>query len=305
MLGYQVWIWGTIPPGTGTNVIDISIDGGAPNTTTRASNGSAVYNEPYFESSLLRETYHTIVITNRGSDAKGNTEFLLDRFEFESSDNVPLFTTTGSSTTLTSTLPPTATSPIANAPSSSGSKTPWGAIIGVIVAVFLLLIGVLLFLLWRRRRRNSAGTSEGEKQAKVPPGRPSLAPVPFPLPRKLGSTSGSSTSPQSGSDSANAPFGSPNHISEKAGFQRTLQLSSISSPIEAHTPSLPTALASSTTLETAASSQPLVPVSETTTSSNPMPSFNDVTSSMYSRSSQPQASIFENPPPYQNGPAGS
>ncbi|KIM39474.1 hypothetical protein M413DRAFT_191748 [Hebeloma cylindrosporum] len=182
--GYQVWVWGTIPAGVGSNLVDFSIDGSTPNVTSRTSNGSAVYNEQYYASPLLRETYHTIVVTNRGSNANGNTEFLLDRFEFESSDTVPLFTPSGVIATPTSTPSSTATGSNGGT-TSSGSKTPVGAITGAVIGALALIIIVLLYLLWRRRKGRGEDSSDTEKKStmgrKFFPRRTTLVPTPFPL----------------------------------------------------------------------------------------------------------------------------
>jgi hypothetical protein len=87
-----VWVRGTIPAGSGSNVtITVTVDGNTSSPISRASNGSAVYDEVYFASSLLRDTDHTIVVTNQGSVTNGNLEFMLDRFEFQTEDEVPSF----------------------------------------------------------------------------------------------------------------------------------------------------------------------------------------------------------------------
>lgn len=161
--GYQVWVWGTIPAGVGSNLVDFSIDGGTPNVTSRTSNGSAVYNEQYYASPLLRETYHTIVVTNRGSNANGNTEFQLDRFQFETSDDTPLFTPSGVSATPTSLPSSSATGSSGGATLSGGSKTPIGAITGAVIGALTLIIMILVYLLWRRRKRDGEDSSNNEK----------------------------------------------------------------------------------------------------------------------------------------------
>jgi len=102
-VGYRVSVWGTIPGGTGINSINVSVDGGTASTINRTSNGTVVYNELYFISPLLREASHTIVVTNQGSNVNGNSEFMLDRFLFETGDEVPVFPTTAGTSTSTST----------------------------------------------------------------------------------------------------------------------------------------------------------------------------------------------------------
>ncbi|KAF9522351.1 hypothetical protein CPB83DRAFT_899708 [Crepidotus variabilis] len=183
--GYQVWVWGTIPAGTGINLIDISVDGNAPNSTSRTSNGSAVYEEQYYASPVLRDTYHTLVVTNRGSVAQGNSEFLLDLFEFETNDEVPMFTPPNLPTSSGASGVPAATVTLpADSAASTSPKTPWGGIIGVIVAIFAIIIAALVFVLMRRRRQNGLSASNkklnNEKES-------SVTPRPFPLvaPRNL------------------------------------------------------------------------------------------------------------------------
>jgi hypothetical protein len=102
-VGYQVWVWGTIPAGTGINSVDVSVDGGTASTINRTSNGTVVYNELYFVSPLLRDASHTIVVTNQGSNVNGNSEFMLDRFLFVTGDEVPVFPTTAGTSSSTST----------------------------------------------------------------------------------------------------------------------------------------------------------------------------------------------------------
>ena len=160
-------MWGTIPAGAGSNSVDFSIDGGTPNITSRTSNGSAVFDEQYYASPLLRETYHTIVVTNRGSNANGNTEFLLDRFEFETSDDVPSFAPSGVSVTPSSLPSSSATGSSGAAASSGGSKPPIGAIAGAVIGSLALIIVILVYLLWGRRKRHGEDSSNHEKTSKT------------------------------------------------------------------------------------------------------------------------------------------
>lgn len=167
--GYQVWVWGTIPSGVGSNLIDVSIDGGAPTSVTRTSNGSAVYNEPYFSSDLLRNGYHQIVVTGRGSADSGNSEFLLDRFEFQTDDETPSFTSSSSSSsTSASTTAGTSSTASATNSTSSGTtgiassgdkKTSAGPIVGAVIGALALIALLLGYLLWRRRKRSGDQTS--------------------------------------------------------------------------------------------------------------------------------------------------
>ncbi|KAF8159167.1 hypothetical protein B0H34DRAFT_702350 [Crassisporium funariophilum] len=286
--GYLLWIWGTIPAGVGRNMVEISIDGGAANSTSRASNGSAVYNELYFESTILRDTYHTVVVTNRGSTANGDTEFMLDRFEFEASEVIPLFTPPGSSPTSSTTSPPSSTYVPASSP--EGSKTPAGAIAGAVVGALVLLALVLLFLLWRRKKRGKAASMDAEKPDRhiIHPRRSSLTPTPFQLSEVAATASQSSTNPLSPSQPyANEPpqvLNSFNSISEKSGY-RNMQPGS-TSPTTSQGISSPTTgaliggLTSSTTLSTGPS-QPTGPFSPISNDSRSMSTSNEAASSMY------------------------
>ena len=143
-------VWGTIAAGVGNNSVQLTIDGGSPNITSQASNGTAIFDVVYFETPLLTETYHTAVITNLGSATNGNSEFELDRFSFETSDVTPLFAPPTSQTQSV----PSATASASFAKSSS--KSPLGAIAGAVIGTLVLVIILLLFFLWRRRKPNGA-----------------------------------------------------------------------------------------------------------------------------------------------------
>ena len=152
-------VWGTIAAGVGNNSVQLSIDGGPPNITSQASNGSAVFDVVFFETPLLTETYHTAVLTNLGSSSNGSSEFELDRFSFETSDVTPLFAPpTSQTSSQTSSHTPSVPSATTNAISAkSSSKSPLGAITGAVIGTLVLVIIVLLFFLWRRRKA-TAGT---------------------------------------------------------------------------------------------------------------------------------------------------
>ena len=152
-IGFQLMVWGTVAAGVGNNSVQLTIDGGSPNITSQASNGSATFNAVYFETPLLTETYHTAVVTNLGSTANGSSEFELDRFSFETSDIIPLFAPPTTSQ-IQSVPGPSATATATGSASSikSSSKSPLGAIAGAVIGTLVLIIILLLFLLWRRRK---------------------------------------------------------------------------------------------------------------------------------------------------------
>ncbi|KAH9479079.1 hypothetical protein JR316_0007658 [Psilocybe cubensis] len=264
--GYQVWVWGTIPPGVGSNLIEVSIDGGAATTVSRTSNGSAVYNEVYFSSDLLRNGYHQIVVTGLGSADKGNSEFQLDRFEFQTDDEIPSFTTSGISTSTSSsgTSGPTSdssssgTTDIASSPKKS---TPAGAIAGAVVGALALIALVLGFLLWRRRRRSNG---DGPVTKRNDNARNPFAPDPFPLENKPPShivpNAALSVAVSTGSHGSAQ---TQEHISEKSTtYQSSHPESSLYSP-----------------MSTAGSSQALVPVRMNSSSTLATPSSNNVSRS--------------------------
>ncbi|KAF9557034.1 hypothetical protein CPC08DRAFT_68420 [Agrocybe pediades] len=81
--GYQVWIFATTASGSGSNLLDVSIDGGPAVSISQQSNGDAQYNVQYFQSDVLADIAHQLVITNRGSAANGHPQpFMLDKLEF-------------------------------------------------------------------------------------------------------------------------------------------------------------------------------------------------------------------------------
>ena len=154
-------VWGTIAAGVGNNSVQLTIDGGLPNITSQASNGTAVFNFVYFETPLLTESYHTAVVTNLGSIANGSSEFELDRFSFETSDITPLFSPPPTSQTLTQTqtVSSATASPSATASASitkSSSKSPLGVIAGAVIGTLVLVIILLLYFLWRRKKPEGA-----------------------------------------------------------------------------------------------------------------------------------------------------
>jgi hypothetical protein len=158
-------VWGTIAAGVGNSSVQLTIDGGSPNITSQVSNGSAIFNVVYFETSLLTDTYHTAVVTNLGSSiANGSSEFELDRFSFETSDVTPLFVPPTTSQTSSQTSSQTQSVPSATPSATfakSSSKSPLGAISGAVIGALVLIICLLLFCLWRRRKPSSDGATGG------------------------------------------------------------------------------------------------------------------------------------------------
>ncbi|KIM36709.1 hypothetical protein M413DRAFT_77997, partial [Hebeloma cylindrosporum] len=68
---YPCWsgfiIYDTIPAGSGTVFVDITIDGGSPTRVTRTSGSDNVYNDVLYQSPLLAtDSSHTVIMTNRG-----------------------------------------------------------------------------------------------------------------------------------------------------------------------------------------------------------------------------------------------
>ncbi|PPQ80715.1 hypothetical protein CVT25_001835 [Psilocybe cyanescens] len=269
--GYQVWVWGTIPSGVGSNLIDVSIDGGAPTSVTRTSNGSAVYNEPYFSSDLLRNGYHQIVVTGRGSADSGNSEFLLDRFEFQTDDETPSFTSSSSSSsTSASTTAGTSSTASATNSTSSGTtgiassgdkKTSAGPIVGAVIGALALIALLLGYLLWRRRKRSGDQTSgldrEGDPTRRNDnPGHP-FAPDPFPLEGKPPSRAAPDPTLSVIIGTSQVSTQHQERISEKSTYQSSQPRSSLYSPMSAAAPSsqalVPVRMASSLTLATSSS----------------------------------------------------
>jgi len=166
--GYQVWMWGTNPAGTGSNLLDIAIDGGAATSISQTSNGSAVYNVLYYTSTIMTDSLHQITVTNRGSTENGHTEFLLDRFEFETAANIVVYPTTSSfSTSAASTSPNPSSTLSSSSPSQPTSKSHTGAIAGSVIGVLVLLALALAYLLWRRRKRSKSTTEGSDEERRL------------------------------------------------------------------------------------------------------------------------------------------
>jgi len=93
---------------------------------------------------------------------------MLDRFEFETSEEIPLFSPSGSSSSTTlpsqnSTSTDTTSSDTKVEASSGGSKAPVGAITGAVIGVLVLIILVLGYLLWKRRNNLRNKHTDDEK----------------------------------------------------------------------------------------------------------------------------------------------
>ncbi|KAF5318067.1 hypothetical protein D9619_012164 [Psilocybe cf. subviscida] len=177
-LASEVWIWGTIPAGTGSILYDVSIDGGTPNVTSRASNGSAIYDDIYYQSSLLVNTDHTIVLRNLGSSGNKNSELQLDRFMFQTDETTPTFKPPGDSMSSAASITPSASSTSESMvePGRSSSKSKALTIAGAIIGVLVVLVIVLAFFLWKSRGRRTQGNTQATGTR---PHRPTLTPVPF------------------------------------------------------------------------------------------------------------------------------
>lgn len=158
-LGHLFRVWGTVAGGVGKNLVQLTIDGGPPNITSKVSNGSPIFGVVYFETPLLPETFHTAVVTNLQSATNGSSEFELDRFEFITTDATPVF------------VPPSeSASQILSSPSATGiirsssSTLSLRAIAGAVIGTLGLTVILLLFVLWRRNK--PSGASGGMFQRK-------------------------------------------------------------------------------------------------------------------------------------------
>ncbi|KAF9035547.1 hypothetical protein BJ165DRAFT_1509915 [Panaeolus papilionaceus] len=225
--GYSLKMWGTIPAGTGSSLVDISLDGGKPTVSSKTSNGSAVYDEVFYDSGLLGETFHTVVITNRGSTSDGYTEFMLDRFQFETTDEVPLFPTLSAPTGNSS---PTTNPTGGNQGSTSKpNNTPLIAT-GVVVGVLAIGLAIFaIFLLKTRRQLNQFRKGNlAEKGKDATGGDPSI-PVPFPTATSTASDPSNPSNATTGLQSPDAQ--SP--MSEKAALRSARSNTTMSPSVSA------------------------------------------------------------------------
>jgi hypothetical protein len=81
-------MYGTVPAGSGTVLVDITIDGGSPTRVTRTSGSDNVYDDIFYQSPLLQtDSAHTVVFTNRGHPT--DTSFQFDRVNLLALDGDP------------------------------------------------------------------------------------------------------------------------------------------------------------------------------------------------------------------------
>jgi len=89
--GNSFIMYGTIPAGSGTVYVDITIDGGTPTRVTRTSGSDNVYADVFYQSSILNSgSMHTVVFTNRGQTTDSSFQF--DRVDLLSLDGDPTIT---------------------------------------------------------------------------------------------------------------------------------------------------------------------------------------------------------------------
>ncbi|KIM45647.1 hypothetical protein M413DRAFT_442297 [Hebeloma cylindrosporum] len=151
--GIGVRVYATIPSGTGTSVVDYSLDAGSSLRVWQTSGSAPVYGKEVFYSGLLPLRTHTLVMSNMGED--DDMDFELDRIvvELEGSSGA---SATSSSLSIASTQTPiTTTTSSSSATSSKSSPVPKivGSVIGAL-AFFCIL--VFVFFRYRRSERKAA-----------------------------------------------------------------------------------------------------------------------------------------------------
>ncbi|KAF5318826.1 hypothetical protein D9619_010984 [Psilocybe cf. subviscida] len=86
--GSNALLYQTIPSGSGNVAVDISIDGGAPTTVTNVCGGAnPVYHMLFFQTPIMADTMHTVVMTNR---SPSNIPFQFDRADLQSHDDASM-----------------------------------------------------------------------------------------------------------------------------------------------------------------------------------------------------------------------
>lgn len=161
--GTGVAVYGTIPagPSTATTQSQYAIDSGVPVNVSLASQTNAVYADLFFQSSLLSDGLHILVITNDGT----SVEYQLDRIDYNASVNVPVSTGSGSSgSSLSQTVRTTSSvsqsAAATSLASSSAKSAPVGTIVGSIAAGLLVVVIALLIYFNCRRRKPNSPTAE-------------------------------------------------------------------------------------------------------------------------------------------------
>lgn len=82
-------VYGTVPPSgnSSTVLMDVTIDGSVSPIVSQTSNSTAIYADLFYQSSAMESTWHTVIITNKGS--AGNLDFEFDRVELDANDVLP------------------------------------------------------------------------------------------------------------------------------------------------------------------------------------------------------------------------
>ncbi|CDO73753.1 hypothetical protein BN946_scf185015.g81 [Trametes cinnabarina] len=145
VVGIATTVKGAQPP-----VVQFSVDGSEPVTTTAPNNGTTDYRLPFFAVEGLSPTQHSFKINV--VNASTSYPFFLDVIAYEPLSGA---TPTASQIAVTSTLP-TATVTITSAASKSSSGAPVGAIVGGVIGGVAVLIAaaVAIYFLCFRRRSN-------------------------------------------------------------------------------------------------------------------------------------------------------
>jgi len=117
-------MYGTVPAGSGTVFVDITIDGGSPTRITRTSGSDNVYNDVFYQSPVLQtDSAHTVVLINRGHPT--DTSFQFDRVELLALDADPTVLSApslGNGTPTTQAVASTTNSQLQSPTSSPGSS---------------------------------------------------------------------------------------------------------------------------------------------------------------------------------------
>lgn len=81
--GMSFILYQTIPTGSGTVIVDVSIDGGPPQTVSSPCGDEPVFSSVLFKSDIMAEINHTVAVTNRGDPG---TPFQFDKADISAGD---------------------------------------------------------------------------------------------------------------------------------------------------------------------------------------------------------------------------
>ncbi|KAF8523461.1 hypothetical protein BU17DRAFT_63753 [Hysterangium stoloniferum] len=168
--GTQVTVIGTVPVGNGSTISSYQLDDGASTSVTFECAPTAVFSQVFWDSGIVRDGLHTLVITNEGTTA----DFQLDEIDYVMSGQC-------AGCELDNELWQCFLYSCKYKYDNEGSHIPVGAIVGGVVGAVVIFFALVLAYMWWRRQQTNPSRVLNEKSISTPLGitdasaaRPSL-----------------------------------------------------------------------------------------------------------------------------------